>query len=565
MTNRVGLLLHLAALALAALVVCAVGLEFDAAARRESPRGAAAGFPLDDAWIHQVYARSVAAGDGFAYGPPSNPTEFTALSNAPELTEPTAGSTSPLYTVVLAAWRRVVGADDARLGSQTRALGCLLAILLVIAASRLPRALKSPAAISSSAAAAIVLALDSDLVFGAMSGMEVPLFAALALFALERLLAARFLAAGILAGLALLTRPEGAVLAALWFVLAPFVPSREQAIPEDGDERRRNAPRRPLLAMVAFGLPVALAGAAFAALSHAASGRLLPNTFHAKAQTLDPGVAIGQIGGILKELAGASSLVIPTGYVLLAVGLVGIFARAGTVRALAFVLTPIALIVAVAASRPLPAPEAFYWSRYALPAAAFLGIAIALGVGAAIGSAIDVARKRIHDAQEGLAVPPPIVALVLLAISFLVYAPAPEQLRAAIARFGKEVRDVDSTNVAAALWLEREAPIPRDAVIAAQDAGAVAYFGSRPVIDLIGLNDDRLTTLGLEGGDIAGYVASRRPQAFFLLDPDAGATDLRALAALLGLSPAKRFAVPDWSLFGAPVDKGVLVLTAGGR
>ena len=46
--------------------------------------GGLAGFPLDDAWIHQTYARSLASGQGWVYagGPPS------------------AGSTSPLWTMI---------------------------------------------------------------------------------------------------------------------------------------------------------------------------------------------------------------------------------------------------------------------------------------------------------------------------------------------------------------------------------------------------------------------------------------------------------------------------------
>ncbi len=44
-----------------------------------------AGFPLDDAWIHQVYARNLAQRGEFAFTPG----------------EPSAGSTSPLWTIAL--------------------------------------------------------------------------------------------------------------------------------------------------------------------------------------------------------------------------------------------------------------------------------------------------------------------------------------------------------------------------------------------------------------------------------------------------------------------------------
>ncbi|MCX7841016.1 MAG: hypothetical protein N2559_16390, partial [Anaerolineae bacterium] len=66
-------------LILAALVSASVYLIFSSA------RGVI-GFPLDDAWIHQVYARNLATRGEFAFFP----------------SQPSAGSTSPLWTMLLA-------------------------------------------------------------------------------------------------------------------------------------------------------------------------------------------------------------------------------------------------------------------------------------------------------------------------------------------------------------------------------------------------------------------------------------------------------------------------------
>ena len=54
-----------------------------------------AGFPLDDAWIHLHFARNLAEGAGFAYNPG----------------RPVAGSTAPLWTLLLAAGAVGVGAS----------------------------------------------------------------------------------------------------------------------------------------------------------------------------------------------------------------------------------------------------------------------------------------------------------------------------------------------------------------------------------------------------------------------------------------------------------------------
>ncbi|MDH4319364.1 MAG: hypothetical protein OEV64_13305, partial [Desulfobulbaceae bacterium] len=54
-------------------------------------------FPLDDAWIHQVYARSLSLGHGFSYN----------------IGQQEAGSTSPLWAIVTAPahWLELMGTD----------------------------------------------------------------------------------------------------------------------------------------------------------------------------------------------------------------------------------------------------------------------------------------------------------------------------------------------------------------------------------------------------------------------------------------------------------------------
>jgi len=55
----------------------------------------APGFPLDDSWIHLHFARNIAEGAGFAYNPGA----------------PVAGSTAPLWTLLLALGVVVFGAS----------------------------------------------------------------------------------------------------------------------------------------------------------------------------------------------------------------------------------------------------------------------------------------------------------------------------------------------------------------------------------------------------------------------------------------------------------------------
>src|SRR3989475_12026708 len=76
------------------LVLLAAALPLAVLLLRERLIAGSAGFPLDDSWIHLHFARNIAAGAGFAYNPGV----------------PVAGSTAPLWTLLLAAGARGAGA-----------------------------------------------------------------------------------------------------------------------------------------------------------------------------------------------------------------------------------------------------------------------------------------------------------------------------------------------------------------------------------------------------------------------------------------------------------------------
>src|SRR5205085_6611488 len=90
----------------------------------------ASGFPLDDAWIHLHFARNLAEGAGFSYNPGV----------------PVAGSTAPLWTLVLAAGALLAGPSLA------------LAKTLGVAATIVAGALTRRAALAWGAAPGVALA-----------------------------------------------------------------------------------------------------------------------------------------------------------------------------------------------------------------------------------------------------------------------------------------------------------------------------------------------------------------------------------------------------------------------
>ncbi|MFQ5946298.1 MAG: hypothetical protein ACE5NC_08625, partial [Anaerolineae bacterium] len=162
----------------------------------------ATGYPLDDAWIHQALARNLAQLGQWAFLPG----------------QPTAASTSPLWTLLLAPGH-VLGPDP-RLW--TLLLGLMLLVLSAWWAQRLAARLfpdRGPVPLLIGAA----VLLEWHLAWAALSGMETLLFVFLSLLLLERTLAgARPWVWGTLSGLLTLARPEGVVLfaligAAVWF------------------------------------------------------------------------------------------------------------------------------------------------------------------------------------------------------------------------------------------------------------------------------------------------------------------------------------------------------------
>jgi len=523
-------------LLLVLVIVFAVSNEYSAAARAASPAGTDAGFPLDDAWIHQVYARSLAQHGAFEYNP--GQTEL--------------GLSSLLFAALTAPLHRDGNAGVAEIVDGVRTLGAAFWFLLALAAAALARAIPTPAPRLAGFAAALLVAFDPRLGFAAGSGMEPLLFASLTLFAVERVLRSSFALAGLGAALAILARPEGVVVAGMLALVVAFFPPRDSATSRLG-------------AILRFSVPSVIAVAGWSAFCVSVSGDPLPNTFYAKSEFVPFTQALSAFGAIwIEVLAESPYYRVPTTYLLLVMALVGAFARGKVRVVLAVVATPLVFALAIALTRSLPSPGSFYWSRYFLPLHAFSNTLLGIGIAAALTAGFDVVRRRMHSSEQGNQVPAPISALLLLVLAALPFGSVAESLHSSIESFGKQVADVDRTNVAAARWLAADTTLAQDAVIAAQDAGAVRYFGERPVLDLLGLNDHRIHRANRAGGgeSVRRYLESRSPQAYFLLDPDPGAADFVLLARVQGMMPMQRFEAPDYSLFGAPQRKGVVLYFA---
>ena len=459
--------------AVALLVVLAyVGL---AAFRDET------GFPLDDAWIHQTYARNLAQYGRWEFSPG----------------ETSAGSTAPLWTALL------IPAHFLSLSAQlwTYLLGWLCLLWCAWAAMILWQTLW-PGLATRARWAGLVLVLSWPLIWAAGSGMETLLFGALAVQLM--LLYSRQLLfgpwrpwwLGFFAGLLILARPEG--LALLLLVGLGLLLAKD-----NGHQR--------LSRMLSYLLAATLTLLPYFALNLWSSGNLWPNTFYAKQAEyaflwrnslptrflrlfyfLLGGPAEGWRG-----MSGAQLLLLP-GLLVAAWRSLGIDWQE---RRLLHVL-PLLWAAGHVLLYAWRLPVLYQHGRYLLPVLPVIilyGLAGWFWLAKRIGTKLQPGPRVTFVSSRAAG----LVFGVLLAIFVLLGMQA----------YAVDVAFVNGEMVTVARWLNDHTP--PGALIAAHDIGAIGYFGERPLLDMAGLVSPEVIPLLGDEPALADYV--RRSGAGYLV------------------------------------------------
>jgi hypothetical protein len=413
------------------------------------------GFPLDDAWIHAVYAREFARSGMLAYNPGV----------------PATGETSPLWAMVLALphwWAgqsSVVGATKLVGWSLHAASGVLIALAVRNA---------SVDGLWLGPIAGTLVALHPDLVAASTSGMEVPLATAIVAGIALAGVRATTVAMFVLSAAAFAGRPETAAFAILF-----------PAVYWNSADARRGM---KLSAAAAAG--VTASAMAIAVRNLLVSGRPMPATFYVKASGagwLDlrwQYVGFTRLLGSL-PLAGAAATLAGTALVIVLLRqrertACNRFAVALYLCGLMFFAVSFALV------HPVD-PTAFYHQRYALPALA-----------AIVGSLpllVHESARAVRAPRAGLITG---LAACLMAMTLIQAAPARYR------RLANDARNIDDVQVAFGQALA--AASPRDAAWVV-DAGASRYFGRAFVVDLMALN-----TFQLLSPDAQAYLDGHPPR-----------------------------------------------------
>jgi len=388
------------------------------------------GFPLDDAWIHQTYARHLALYRQLAYNPG----------------EPSVGSTSPLWTLLLAPGYFLP--VDHRLWAYL--LGGVFLTLTGWTIHRLSNVVFPKDPVSPLLTGAFCI-FEWHLAWAAFSGMETILFVFLSLLAMERHLSGeRPFVTGLIVGLLTLARPEGTMLFLL--LMLDILWRREVG-------KRALAWRKAGIATALLLLGFFLSVAPYVAFNLAITGQVFPNTFYAKQAEYRDIIANLPLWTrwarvVAVTAVGAQVLLIP-GALYAACKMVKL--RRG--RA----LLPLAwwfLLVTVYAVR---LPVTYQHGRYLIPT---IPILILYGIW---GTRNLSWLPRI--ARQVLLISTPLLLVIF-------WVRGAEQ-------YAVDVRIIDSELATTGRWLgENTAP---QALVAAHDIGAIGYFSERALVDTAGL------------------------------------------------------------------------------
>jgi arabinofuranosyltransferase len=410
------------------------------------------GFPLDDAWIHQTYARNLIQYGEWAFVPGI----------------PSAGSTSPFWTGLLAVGYVL------RLPPLvwTSFLGWIALTGLSVTGMSFVQQL-FPGRKFWILAAGVMLALEWHLVWAASSGMETLVFAALTLLSLVWLASGweKWPALGMLIGLSVWVRPDGLTLLApaLFAIVLDNGPLNAKAV--DG-----------LKLLLGFSFLFAL----YLLFNRLTGGVFWPNTFYAKqaeyAAALSQNLIVRFAEQTIQPLTGVGVLLLP-GFLYYTYSQIKTQSWgmvAGAIWAVGY--------LGLYAWR---LPVTYQHGRYVIPMMPVYFLWGFAGVVQLLRCNSPHFWRRVIS--RGWAIS---LGLVLLGFTAI-----------GARAFARDVAVIESEMVAAARWVaENTEP---DALIAAHDIGALGYFGQRKIVDLAGLVSPEVIPFIRDEGYLRRYLDRR--------------------------------------------------------
>jgi hypothetical protein len=457
--------------------------------------------PLDDSFIYLQYAKAIAEGHPFIYTP----------GNAP-----TTGATSLLYPVLLVP-PHLLHLSPSLCIAWALALGAASMVACAFLVARLGLRLGGPPA----ALLAPLLLLGSPyLLWGFMSGMEIGVYAAVLLATVLAYVRergeARFPTLRWWAFALALSRPEGAILAGLLGLGAVHARWRA-AVAGRASKRWTPVLLMPLAAAaLPFLVNLLLTGTIESTGSIVKSVLSEPHAdvrARILRQTPQVWAAISTVYLSMFQAQGEH----PLGRFVAANG-------AGLALLVLFMFVPrrrpwedgrvlIALLPASVVVNSIPQAWQVHLFRYLQGVFPLILVSIAAGWGRLAWLAWTRIPRPLGAAIATIAIAAPGAAWV---------SGLPREQANIITFYGHNCENILHQQVAVGRWIDEN--LPRDAIVAMNDAGAIAYYGKRRTLDLVGLTTERLAKARRDGDgplfeELRRLPPGRRP-TYFAIYPE---------------------------------------------
>jgi hypothetical protein len=435
------------------------------------------GFPLDDAWIHQIYARNLGLHGVLAFNPG----------------QPSTGSTSFGWTLLLAAgyWLKVP------FFLWTYLWGSIFAVATASVAAKLSE--NYFGSFRNAIIVGVICLLEWHLAWAAVSGMEIGLFTFLTLLfflLLNRNLSPILL--GTLTGITVLVRPEGILLALVYGIkLLLNQPRNTKQILRDG--------AKFLLVFVIIISP-------WIAFNLIYSHRPFPNTIAAKF------MQYGYPWSLWKSLKYLWDvfLYFLNGSLLLLIPGVGFVIYNALKRGETHLLYPYIWFLTLIGLYAVALPAIYDQGRYLMPLIPLLVIYGVEGLSQLLNGFIHTPLLR------------SLAWVSLFGLVFVLWINGASD-------YAYRIQLYNAVHIKAAQWIS--ANTPQNAVIATHDIGIIGYHTERQIVDLAGLVTPQIVPIMRDPQKLADYLRKQHV-SYLILYTGYYRELLKALNAHLVYSPA---------------------------
>ncbi|TFF84769.1 hypothetical protein EU524_00315 [Candidatus Thorarchaeota archaeon] len=417
------------------------------------------GFTIDDSWIHLQFARTIYQGNPWEYSPGY----------------PSTGSTSPLWSLIISP----VFLFSSEVSGQVSGV-IIISIVFFVLATYMVGWLVSNYTDGfwwGIVASALFVFFPRN-TWLMLSGMETPLFMFMLLSSIVLLDTEDRkydLLLGVVAGLAYLSRPEGAIVALL-------IPVRYVIL-----LRKGSLDRTRIATFVLSGVFALAVISPWMIHCYNTTGHLLPDTFYAKVHAPTPGEIAAWDGWWAYFTSTIPFIILGVfpGIVLIAKG-----------RPFPW-LIPVALTVMYRLSTPYA--SLINNHRYLVPVFGLLVI-----------PAVAAVAYFLHVLAVGIFRSPDVSATSILmaaCVFLLLVMPLIPEYDAQRIYYGRAVRTVNDLHVNIGHWMAENTP--DDAVFATHDAGAIRFISNRSMIDLAGLVSPDIIHGDMTPREILSYLRQR--------------------------------------------------------